>query len=151
TNPILWDPFIVAAAGQGNMHIHSVESYGAGFYDPSAGPAAALYPTIVHEYTHLVNDQIVSMARMPKRMVEGLAEYAAGSFRSGEVAGAARRDALLTLDQCHDVIFYTNEKGYSPGMISLAYGESAYAVRWVADRWGIESFWSIAREYDRTR
>ena len=49
------------------------------------------------------------------------------------------------------MIFFRNEKNYSPSEVSLAYGESAYAVRWIAEKWGIDAFWAVAKEYDKSR
>ncbi len=152
-NPALRNPYTLASASvEGkSINMHSIESYGAGFYDIDAGPLEEMYPTITHEYTHVVNNAIVSLARIPKWMSEGLAEHVSLSYRRGEVARALARGRDLTPDWAHETIFYGTEKGYSPADISLAYGVSALATKYLIETYGIDAFWNLAKGYDKSR
>jgi len=152
-NPDLQRPGVLASADPESriINMHSIESFGAGFYDPAAGPLADMYPTITHEYTHVVNRYIVPLVRMKKWMSEGLAEYTSDSFRPREVQSAIRSGRVMTLEQAHEAIFFGQEKNFTPAQQSLAYGIGAYAVRLIMETYGSQAFWALAKEYDKTR
>lgn len=129
--------------------MHSIESFGAGATPIGSTPEDVLFPTLTHEYTHLVNDQLVPIVKMKKWMSEGLAEYVAENLRVNQVVAALKAGRQFTLDKAEEAIFWTTDpaKGYTNADVSLAYGEAAHAVTYFVERFTFDKFMELARAY----
>lgn len=138
---------------KGIVLLRSPESYGAGTVPINSTPDPKLLVPLTHEMTHLVNDDIVSIVRIPEWMSEGLAEHVADHMRAGELAGVVRSGRTWTLDKVNDVIEWGLDaaRNYSSADVSLAYAHAAHGVRYYVERFGLERFWSLAREYATSR
>jgi hypothetical protein len=133
--------------------LRSLESYGAGYVPAAETPEQHLLPAFVHEFTHLVNDQLVPVVKMQSWMSEGLAEYVAQNYRDDEVRSAYRAGTFLVLDKTEDVIEWWTDpaRGYTSAQIRLAYGEAALAVTFFVERFGLDTFWDLARTFAESR
>jgi hypothetical protein len=133
--------------------VRSLECYGAGEIPATQTPEQRLLYPLTHEFTHLVNDQIVPVVKMPMWMSEGLAEYVAGAFREQEVRSALRSGSQVTLDKADEIIEWKTDpaKGYTLSQISLSYGESTFAVAYFVERFGLDTFWDLARTFGESR
>ena len=133
--------------------LRSPESFGAG--EAPIGQSSEdhlLYP-FTHEYTHLVNDQIVPVVKITQWMAEGLAEYVSGNFREAEVRQAFRAGRELAIGKADEIIEWKTDpaKGYTIGQVSLSYGEAAFAVAYFMERFGQDAFWQLARTFAESR
>lgn len=135
--------------------LYTPDSYVFGRYDPSIGWEGELLSTLVHEYTHLVNNaSFTPIHRMSDWMVEGLAEYVSDNPRAGEVSQAVRTNQLIP-------IVDTSDRVYKQDLMhltildkdrSLAYGESYSLVAYIADTYGgLDGFWKMVGIYDKTQ
>ncbi|MBI3971260.1 MAG: hypothetical protein HY332_08215 [Chloroflexi bacterium] len=133
--------------------IRSIESFGAGYTSPGEPTEQALVAPMTHEYTHLVSDQIVPLVKMQAWMYEGLAEYVAGHWREGEVRAAFRAGRQMTLEKASDAIEWGADpaRGYTASDVSLAYGEAAFAVGYFVERFGLDTFFELARVFAESR
>ena len=133
--------------------LRSPECFGAGEVPVGQTPEDHLLYPFTHEYTHLVNDQIVPVVKMTQWMAEGLAEYVAGNLREAEVRQAFRSGREVSLDKADEIIEWKTDpaKGYTVGQVSLSYGEAAFAVAYFIERFGQEMFWQLARTYAESR
>lgn len=138
---------------RGTVLLRSPGSYGAGTTAIGESADARLLVPLAHEMTHLVNDDIISIVRIPHWMAEGLAEHVADHMREGELAPAARAGRTWTLDKASDVIEWGTDpaRDYTPSDVSMAYAHAAHGVRYFVERFGMEAFWSLAREYAESR
>ena len=133
--------------------VRSPECFGAGQVPVGQSPEDHLRYPFTHEYTHLVNDQIVPVVKITQWMAEGLAEYVSGNFREAEVRQAFRSGRQVTIDKADEIIEWKTDpaKGYTAAQISLSYGEAAFAVAYFMERFGQEAFWQLARTYAESR
>ena len=143
-----------ARPGGDRIDIYAPGSYAYGGYDSSAGWEADLYATLVHEYTHLVNQRsFMPIAEMRDWMFEGLAEYVSDSQRVEEVSAAVRADKLIPIvdpaggvnpqDLDHLYILERDR--------SLAYGLSYALVAYIVqEHGGLEAFWALAEAMGET-
>lgn len=138
---------------RGIVLLRSPDSYGAGTIPVGASPDEKLLIPLAHEMTHLVNDDIVSVVRIPHWMSEGLAEHVADHIRPAELAPIVRAGTTWTLDKASDVIEWGTDpaRNYSAADISLAYAHAAHGVRYLIERFGIETFWALASEFASSR
>lgn len=136
------------------MQINAPGSYHFGSYSAADGWESDLYSTLVHEYTHLVNQRsFMPTASMRDWMYEGLAEYVSDSPRAGEVAEAVRSDRIIPIvdegggvnPQDLDHIYILERDR------SLAYGLSYSLVAFIdQELGGLEKFWELARAMNET-
>lgn len=135
------------------MLIRSLESFGAGYTLPGETQDDRLLHALTHEYTHLVNDQIVPLVKMKHWMVEGLAEYVSDDMRTATMWQALRSGAYVPLDTASEIIEWKTDpgRGYTPREIDLAYAESAQAVAYFMERYGRVAFFDLARGYAESR
>ena len=133
--------------------LRSPESFGAGEFTPDQTPAQTLAYPFTHELTHLVNDQIYRLVKMPCWMKEGLAEHVSGHYREDEVRAAYVARTQLSLDKADEVIEWNTDpsKGFTLTQISLAYGEAALAVAYFFEQFGQDRFWQLAQTYGDSR
>jgi len=136
------------------IDIYAPGSYVFGGYDASASWEADLYATLVHEYTHLVNQRsFMPIAEMRDWMFEGLAEYVSDSQRAEEVRAAVRADKIIPIvdptggvnpqDLDHLYILERDR--------SLAYGLSYALVAYIVqEHGGLEAFWALAEAMGET-
>jgi len=136
------------------IDVYTPGSYVYGGYDASAGWEADLYATLVHEYTHLVNQRsFMPIAEMRDWMFEGLAEYVSDSQRAEEVSAAVRADKIIPIvdpaggvnpqDLDHLYILERDR--------SLAYGLSYALVAYIVqEHGGLEAFWALAEAMGET-
>lgn len=124
-----------------------------GGYDPAVGWEGDLEQTLVHEYTHLVNNRAFTpIARMNDWMVEGLAEFVSDSSRKPQVSAAVKSGNIIPIidpsGQTHkqDLEHLTIlEKD-----VSLAYGLAYSLVAYTNEKHGgMEGFWKVVRAYDK--
>lgn len=138
---------------RGTVLLRSPDSYGAGTVPIGESPDDQLLVPLAHEMTHLVNDAIISIVRIPQWMSEGLAEHVAEHLRAGDMAGAVRSGRTWTLDKASDVIEWGADpaRDYTPSDVSLAYAHAAHGVHYFVERFGMASFWDLAREFATSR
>lgn len=139
--------------GAEQILIRSIESYGAGLSAPGEPQEERLLVALTHEYAHLVNNVVVSTARMPKWMVEGFAEYVAENLRSGTMVAALRGDRALTLDRASEIIEWGEDpgRGFTGADVDRAYSHSAHATQFFMERFGQDPFFALAAEFADTR
>ena len=127
----------------------SPESFGAGILAPGRTQEEHLLPTFTHEYTHLVHDHAVPLAKQPLWLLEGLAEYVAGNLHPEIVREALRANHLVALEKASDIIqrAANPSSGYAFADLSLAYAEGAHAVAFLVRQYTWERFWALARDY----
>lgn len=138
---------------RGTVLLRSPDSYGAGTSPVNEAPDEKLLVPLVHEMTHLVNDDIVSVVRIPHWMSEGLAEHVADHMRAGELSWAVRAGREWTLDKASDVIEWGTDPGrnYTSADVSLAYAHASHGVRYYIERFGMDAFWTLARDFAASR
>lgn len=136
------------------IDVYAPGSYVYGGYDASASWEADLYTTLVHEYTHLVNQRsFMPIAEMRDWMFEGLAEYVSDSQRAEEVSAAVRANKIIPIvdpaggvnpqDLDHLYILERDR--------SLAYGLSYALVAYIVqEHGGLEAFWALAEAMGET-
>lgn len=150
---IAW--YTSAARPRGDrMDIYAPGSYAYSWYEAEAGWEPDLYQTLVHEYTHLVNQRsFMPVATMRDWMYEGLAEYVADSPRAGEVSAAVRADRIIPIidpaggitpqDLDHLYLLESDR--------SLAYGLSYSLVAYIdQELGGLDQLWALARTFNET-
>ncbi len=150
---IAW--YSAAARPRGDrMEIYTPGSYVYGWYDPAEGWESDLYQTLVHEYTHLVNQRaFMPTATMRDWMFEGLAEYVADSPRRSAVSAAVAADAIIPIvDPAGGITpqdldhLYLLERDRS-----LAYGFAYSLVAYIdQELGGLEKFWELAQTFNQT-
>jgi hypothetical protein len=147
--------YSAAARPRGDrMDVYAPGSYVFGGYVADEGWEPDLYSTLVHEYTHLVNQRsFMPNAEMRDWMYEGLAEYVAESPRAAEVSAAVEAGQLIPI--------VDESGGVSPQDLdhlyllerdrSLAYGLSYALVAYIVEEHGgLETLWELARAMNRT-
>lgn len=136
------------------MHINAPGGYQFGGYSAAEGWEADLYQTLVHEYTHLVNQRsFMPVAEMRDWMYEGLAEYVSDSPRAGEVSAAVRSGKIIPIvDPAGGVNPQELDKLYLLERDrSLAYGLSYALVAYIdQELGGLEKLWELARAMNET-
>lgn len=139
------------------MVIFAPHSYVFQGYDPSVGWEAELESTLVHEYTHLVNNRsFTPIARMNTWMVEGLAEYVSDSPRTSAVSAAIQQDHIIPII---DTSGQVNKQDLehltilnNPSDISLAYGFAYSLVAYINEKYGgMDGFWKVVNAYDKSQ
>jgi hypothetical protein len=138
---------------RGIVLLRSPDSYGAGTASVTSTPDAKLLIPLTHEMTHCVNDEVVSLVRVPQWMSEGLAEHVSDHMRTVELATVVRARKTWTLDKASDVIEWGVDpaRNYTSADISLAYAHAAHGVRYYIERFGLETFWALSREFATSR
>jgi hypothetical protein len=133
--------------------IRSMESYGAGLTAVGETQEERLLVAVTHELTHLVNDQIVPIVKVPHWASEGLADYVASNLRRTQVAEAVRSQKALTLDKASDIIEYAYDasRAYTAADVSLAYGFSSYGVMFFIERFGLDKLFEVERHFADSR
>ena len=116
--------------------------------------------TLIHEYTHLVIDELLPGIEIPGWLNEGLAtylelhigpEFGAGLMAQREVFGRADevyvnlvRNSVFTLAQLRSQKDWTNQS--SKNLIYLQYSQAYMAVRYMMERFGNQSVALIFNE-----
>jgi hypothetical protein len=146
-----WAAYLPAA--KDTIVSRSMESFGAGVLAPGETQDDRLSVALTHELTHLVNDQIVPIVKMPLWMSEGLAEHVAANLHADAVATALRARRQFSLDKVDAVLEWGRDpaKGYTQQDVVLAYGEAAHAVTYFVERFGLPAFFDLARAFAETR
>lgn len=130
------------------MVIFAPNSYAFSFYDAEKGWDGELRETLIHEFTHLINQRaFLPIAEMRDWMYEGLAEYVSDSPRSSVVSAAVADDRIIPIvDPAGGVSpqdldhLYLLERD-----VSLAYGLSYSLVAYIdQELGGLEKFWELA-------
>jgi hypothetical protein len=131
----------------------SLESFGATTTAPGETQDDRLLVALAHEYTHLVNDHIVSIVKIPHWMSEGLAEYVAGNMRRDVVTRALAARRLVPLERASEAIEWGTDpvKGYTLNDVVLGYAEAAWAVAYFIHRFGQDAFFDLSRAYAESR
>ncbi|MFV9504753.1 MAG: hypothetical protein AB4911_09330 [Oscillochloridaceae bacterium umkhey_bin13] len=150
---IAW--YTSAARPRGDrMDIYTPGSYVYSWYDANEGWEPDLYQTLVHEYTHLVNQRsFMPVATMRDWMYEGLAEYVSDSPRADEVSAAVRADRIIPI---LDPAGGTNPQDLDHLYLlerdrSLAYGLSYSLVAYIdQELGGLDTLWELARAFNET-
>ncbi|HET7768426.1 MAG TPA: hypothetical protein VFN74_06585, partial [Chloroflexota bacterium] len=139
--------------GTGQILVRSLESYGAGLVAPGETQEDRLFVATTHEYAHLVNNEVISTARIPKWMVEGFAEYVAEHLRAGTMAAALRSNRTLTLAQTSEIIEWGEDpgRGFTGADIDRAYSHAAHATQYFMERFGQDLFFAVARDFADSR
>ena len=136
-----------------SIAVRSLESYGAGTTNPGETQEDRLLIAFTHEFAHLVNNRIISTARIPKWMVEGFAEYVAENLRAGSIIPSLRSGNALTLDKASEIIEWGTDpsKGFTHADVNRAYGYSAHAVTYFMERFGQDVFFEMAKHFAESR
>jgi hypothetical protein len=139
--------------GTGQILIRSLESYGAGMVTPGESQDDRLFVATAHEYAHLVSNEVISTARIPKWMVEGFAEYVAENLRGGSMVAAVRGNRTLTLAQTSEIIEWGEDPGrnFTGADIDRAYAHAAHATQYFMERFGQDVFFEVAKEFADSR
>ncbi len=147
-----------AQRGSQTMVINSPDSYGSVSYDSAEGWKPDLQVTLDHEFTHLVNDCcFVPIARQTDWMTEGLAEYISDGpiSREGQVALAVQSDAIIPIQTTDSSRYDKQDLEHLTLLdqdVSLAYGLSSSVVNYIVENYGgLEGYWKLIEEYDRTQ
>ncbi len=140
-------------SGTDQILIRSLESFGAGATPTGGVPEDRLFVALTHEYGHFVSNIVVSLARIPKWMSEGYAEYVAENLRPELMIGALRAGRNVSLDKASEIIEWGEDPGrnFTLSDIVLAYSESAHATQYFMDRFGQDRFFGLAKEFAETR
>ncbi len=133
--------------------LRSPESFGAGPAAISGSEDSRLLVPLTHELTHLANDCILSIVKIPHWMSEGLAEYVADNFRTREFVSAVASNRQWGLDKVSEIIEWGSDgsRGYTGNDVSLAYAHASHGTRYFIERFGISRFWELAREFASSR
>lgn len=133
--------------------LRSLESFGAGPVTMSESEDSRLLIPLTHELTHLANDCILSIVKIPHWMSEGLAEYVADNFRTREFVSAVASNRQWSLDKASEIIEWGSDvsRGYTGNDVSLAYAHASHGTRYFIERFGITRFWELAREFASSR
>ncbi|MBI4506754.1 MAG: hypothetical protein HY691_14565 [Chloroflexi bacterium] len=134
------------------LFVRSLESYGTPPY-PTLGMTSEdeLRWSIAHELTHLVNDQVVPIVKMQEWMSEGLAEWVSSPIKDRLVAQAVRGGRLPSLKELDDTINGKEQMGYSAQQVRRAYDLSIAVVEYLVERYGLDGFWRLAKEFATAR
>jgi len=101
----------------------------------------------VHELTHIVLNQAVGDARIPRWLDEGLAMYESREWSFGQgftMAKAVFTRSVIPLHRIDAVLTFDRDKA------QLAYTESFLAVSYLIQEYGLESFHRIIRRLAAT-
>jgi hypothetical protein len=74
-------------------------------------------------------------------------------MRAGELSWAVRAGREWTLDKASDVIEWGTDPGrnYTSADVSLAYAHASHGVRYYIERFGMDAFWTLARDFAASR
>ncbi len=133
--------------------LRSLESFGAGPVPITETEESRLLIPLAHELTHLANDCVLSIVKIPHWMSEGLAEYIADNFRTREFSSAVASNRQWSLDKASEIIEWGSDvsRGYTANDVSLAYAHASHGTRYFIERFGIARFWELAREFASSR
>lgn len=133
--------------------LRSLESFGSGPVPMTETEDSRLLIPLTHELTHLANDCILSIVKIPHWMSEGLAEYVADNFRTGEFSSAVASNRQWSLDKASEIIEWGSDgsRGYTSNDVSLAYAHASHGTRYFMERFGTARFWELAREFASSR
>lgn len=139
--------------GSSQILIRSIESYGAGLVAPDEPHEERLLIALTHEYAHLVNNLVVSTARIPKWMVEGFAEYVAENLRAGTMVASIRGNRTITLDRASEIIEWGEDpgRGFTGADLDRAYAHAAHATQFFIERFGQDTYFAVATDFANSR
>lgn len=137
------------------MVIFAPFSFAFGGYDPGRGWEADLEETLVHEYTHLVNNRsFTPIARMSDWMVEGLAEYVSSpdaAYNRG-VPLAVQTDQIIPIEDTSGAVNKQDLQHLTilDKDVSLGYGLATALVEYIVEtHGGMDGFWKLIGNYDK--
>jgi hypothetical protein len=141
-----------AAGGTDDIYILTPTTYFFGFYDPKSGWEPDIEMLLTHE---LARNAYVRNFGNPGRGVdwffEGLAEYVAGYNEMPDVKAAIEEDRIIPIfdpsEKKADLAHFANVENRV-----LAYGLAESLVTFIVERYdGLDTFWALAKSYDKTQ
>ena len=138
--------------GTDDIYILAPTTYFFGFYDPKTGWEPDIETLLAHELARIA---YVRSFGNPGRGVDwfyqGLPEYVAGYDQMPYVKDAVQNDTIIPIldpsGRKADLAHFSNlENG------PLAYGLSESLVAFIVEKYGgLDTFWALARSYDKTQ
>ena len=141
-----------AAGGTDDIYILTPTTYFFGFYDPKSGWEPDIEMLLTHELARIA---YVRSFGNPGRGVdwffEGLAEYVAGYNEMPDVKAAVEEDRIIPIfdpsEKKADLAHFANVENRV-----LAYGLAESLVAFIVERYGgLDTFWALAKSYDKTQ
>ena len=140
--------------GPDTIDLISPASWSFGFYDPGVGWESDFEMLLTHELARIT---YVRNFGNPGQGVdwffEGLTEYVAGFDEMSEVTAAVQNDTITPIidrsstEKKIDLAHFENLAN-----LRLAYGLSESLVAFIVEQYGgLETFWALAKSYDRTQ
>lgn len=128
------------------VYARSPESFGGATWKEGSSQEEITTAIIAHELTHLVaNDKFVPLQQTPLWLAEGLAEHVAGHYRTKAVRHALDQGKLPSLADLD-----RPSRSKEPISGNVFYGEGAYAVRYIDERWGMDTYWELVKRRSKT-
>jgi len=140
------------AGGTDDIYILTPTTYFFGFYDPKAGWEPDFEMLLTHELARIA---YVRSFGNPGQGVdwffEGLAEYVAGYNEMPDVKAAVQNNTIIPildpLGKEADLAHFANLENRP-----LAYGLAESLVTFIVEKYdGLDTFWALAKSYDRTQ
>lgn len=141
-----------AAGGTDDIYILTPTTYFFGFYDPKSGWEPDIEMLLTHELARIA---YVRNFGNPGQGVdwffEGLAEYVAGYNEMPDVKAAIEEDRIIPIfdpsEKKADLAHFANVENRV-----LAYGLAESLVTFIVERYGgLDTFWALAKSYDKTQ
>lgn len=142
------------AGSADSIYIISPESFCSNFYDLQKGWEPDIEMLLTHELARIAYVRnFENPGQGADWFFEGMAEYVAGYDEMPDVIAAVQNDAILPIidtssaDQKNDLAHFAN-LGYP----SAAYGLSESLVTFIVEKYGgMDTFWALARSFDKTQ
>jgi hypothetical protein len=141
-----------AAEGTDEIYILTPTTYFFGFYDPKAGWEPDLEMLLTHELARVayVRD-FGNPGQGVDWFFEGLAEYVAGYNEMPDVKAAIEEDRIIPIldpsGNKADLAHFAKVENRV-----LAYGLAESLVTFIAEQYGgLDTFWALAKSYDKTQ
>jgi hypothetical protein len=140
------------ADGTDDIYIVTPTTYFFGFYDPQKGWEPEIETLLTHELARIayVRD-FGNPGQGTDWFFEGLPEYVAGYDQRPYIKDAIQRNTIIPIidpsEKKADLAHFSNlENG------PLAYGLAESLVAFVVEKYGgLDTFWALARSYDKTQ
>jgi hypothetical protein len=141
-----------AAGGTDDIYILTPTSYFFGFYDPSAGWEPDIEMLLTRELARIAYARnFGNPGGGVDWFFEGLVEYVAGYDEMPDVKAAVQNHTIIPIvdpsGKETDLAHFANVENRA-----LAYGLAESLVAFVVEKYGgLDSFWGLAKSYDRTQ
>lgn len=135
------------------MYMRSLETFGAGSWAEGGQPDDEYLGTLIHEFTHIVHGHLVSLDDVPMWVSEGFAEYIAGHQADLALQNADRKGHLFGLqrlqkaDNFGKLYVYISKNSEPFDYVYQAYNESENIVRYMVEKYGLDKFYALNKEY----